>query len=338
MKKREIAALLAAVMLTACGASNSSTSYDVYETSPAYKSVQGDYAAEAETAAAAEDYRDNSDAAVGGESPGEMTANSADTSTQLSAAAKMIYTATLQLETLEYDSTVSSVKTDIESMGGFVETSSESNDNKRWYYDKSVVTNRVFTVRARIPSENFNEFVSKVGSYGQKMYESTNAENISRQYADTDAQIKALEKEEERLLEMMESAYTIEDMIVVEDRITEVQSQLNTLRSRLSSMDSDVRYSTVNVTVTEVHEYTEVAAEPEPEPTFFERTGELIADSAKSFLRVLEGILDFVIMTFPYLVIIGVVLFFVIRGRKKKKAALPQADKAEENKDTNIKQ
>ncbi|MBR4224427.1 MAG: DUF4349 domain-containing protein [Oscillospiraceae bacterium] len=334
MKKRTLAAVAALMLLTACGSSDSA-SYSSAKQADAYEN----YAAEAnyETMAAmasdeadAGDYgdydEDGGDHYKDTESPKTNVSDASQT--QLTTAAKMIYTGTVQLETLQYDDTVAAIKADIESMGGFVETSSEQNDNKRWYYDKAFVVNRVYTVKARIPSENFTGFVDKIGKYGQKMYESTNAENISRQYADTEAQIKALESELDRLLEMMNSADTIEEMITVEDRVTNVQSQLNTMRSRLSNMDSDVRYSTVNVTVTEVHEYTEVVTEPEPEPdppTFFERTGELIAESAKSFLGVLEGLLDVIIVLFPYLLIGGVILFFVIRAHRKKKKARMQA-------------
>ena len=323
MNKKILCMSLALIMLTGCGSSGSSAPSDSYKSAAptnSYNSGAVNYAEDTVAMASEECYEDDADYSERG---GEMADTSAETPTQtpLENTAKMVYTGTVELETLEYDKAVEGIKADIESMGGFVENSAESNTNNRWYYDKSYITDRKYTVRARIPSENFNGFIAKLPDYGQKMYESTNAENISRRYADTDAQVKALEKEEARLLDMMESAVTIEDMINVEDRITQVQSQLNSLRSSLASMDTDVRYSTVNVTVTEVHEYTEIVTEPEPEPTFLERLWTQVSDSGKAFLEVLEGLLFFIIAVFPYLVIGGIILFFVLRHHKKKKAA-----------------
>ena len=166
MKKRTLAAVTALMLLTACGSSDSAN-YSSAKEAGAYEN----YAAEAnyETMAAmASDEADDGDYGDYDEDGGDHykdtespKTNVSDASqTQLTTAAKMIYTGTVQLETLQYDDTVAAIKADIESMGGFVETSSEQNDNKRWYYDKAFVVNRVYTVKARIPSENFTGFVS----------------------------------------------------------------------------------------------------------------------------------------------------------------------------------
>ena len=95
---------------------------------------------------------------------------------------------------------------------------------------------------------------------GKVTNRSTNVENISRQYADNEAVITALRKQEERLLEMMDKAETIEDMIAIEARLTDVQTELNRKLSYKSSMDTDVEYSTVHLYINEVAEYP-----PDPE-------------------------------------------------------------------------
>lgn len=56
---------------------------------------------------------------------------------------------------------------------------------------------------------------------------------------------------------MLKSADKIEDMITVEARLTEVQTELNKQKTLLSSMDMDVDYSTINLNIEEVLEYSQ---------------------------------------------------------------------------------
>ncbi|MBQ5331100.1 MAG: DUF4349 domain-containing protein [Oscillospiraceae bacterium] len=295
--------LVCAVMLSSCGSSGGSN----YSSAPAEKQSAYD--------AATEEYSEN-------EQPEDIDSGAAGNENM--AAAKMIYTATVNLETLEYDNTVSSVKADIDKYGGFTESSSETANNSGWYRDDYVRSgDRVMDIVVRIPSESFSTFLSGLSSYGQKTFESTNAENVTRRYADNEAEIKALETEEERLLEMMESAETIDEMITVESRLTTVQSTLNKYKSELASLDSSIRFSTVTLHISEVHKYTEVVRVHEP--TFPERLWDHITDSGKSFLRVMEGLLYVIIALFPYMVICAVIAAIVITISKKRRAKAPKA-------------
>ncbi len=107
------------------------------------------------------------------------------------------------------------------------------------------------------PTEKFEEFMSGGGEIGNVISRSSSAENISRVYNDVSVQIEALEKQQKRLLEMMDQANTIEDMIAVEDRLSQVQYELNSLKTHRQSMDTDVAYSTINVSLNEVRIYSE---------------------------------------------------------------------------------
>ena len=70
------------------------------------------------------------------------------------------------------------------------------------------------------------------------------------------------------LLKMMEKAESIQDMIAVEERLTEVQSELAWYEESLTGMDNQVDYATVTVSLREVKEYSE-----SPEAGFGEKAG-----------------------------------------------------------------
>ena len=77
-------------------------------------------------------------------------------------------------------------------------------------------------------------------------------------WALSDTQIAALEKEEQRLLEMMDKAETVEEMIAVESRLTEVETQLNQYKTQKSYYDNEVRHATVYIDLEEVQSYQDV--------------------------------------------------------------------------------
>lgn len=217
---------------------------------------------------------------------------------------KMVYRGSLSIETLEYAETVKNIKERIRSYSGIVEAE-EQYDNDRTWYNSGATTRGTCSLNmtVRIPTESFEAFLDDMSGSGKVTSRTTNVENISRRYNDNDTAIAALEKQEARLLEMMDQADTIEDMIMIEQRLTEVQTELNQKRSYKSSMDTDVSYSTVYLNVREVLEYT-----PTPEGqrtgTFLNRLQNAFRSSWNSFLWLLESLLFLIIHILPWLVII----------------------------------
>ena len=225
-KKMAAAAILTlALCLGGCGSSYNAASSN--ETGSSYA---------AEEAADAEGYYDEkaaaSDEAFEGEE-GAGTADSGDPDSALRAqdGQKIVYRADVSMQTLEYDKTVAGIRTKIRESGGFSESESEYDKDYNWYYESSSSRNtRTLNITARIPSEKFEAFLNSLGGDGKILSKSVNAENISQTYANKESYKKALEKEQERLLAMMDKAETIDEMIAVESRLSEVERQLNTCR------------------------------------------------------------------------------------------------------------
>ncbi|MDE6915843.1 MAG: DUF4349 domain-containing protein, partial [Lachnospiraceae bacterium] len=153
---------------------------------------------------------------------------------------------------------------------------------------------------------------------------STSVDNISQKYYDTTAQIEALKIQEKNLLTMLEKCETIEDMITVEQRLSEVQYELNNLQTTRRYMDMDVAYSYVNINVSEVMEYRQ-DSEPVRKNTFIDRLKNTILSTGRGFLSFLELLLFLFIGLTPYIAIAAVVylLFFrkKVRALREKKRA-----------------
>jgi hypothetical protein len=156
-------------------------------------------------------------------------------------------------------------------------------------------------------------------------------QNITKSYNDQSILIESLEKQETRLMEMMDKAETIEDMITIESRLSEVQTQLNQARNTLSGYDTDVNYSTINVQIEEVLQY----SSQKVQQTFVERLGNTFTRSWRDFGEFMQDLILAIVYLFP--IIIAVIIILVIlrpffskwNARRKEKKAAKKALKAE---------
>lgn len=227
---------------------------------------------------------------------------------------KLVYRCDLEIETLDYAETMASIKNAVANHDGVIQSEAESDNSYNWYYEDYCKTNGTLHnyIEIRIPSKNYEAFVAAVGGTGKVVSKSSSIDNISQRYYDTTARIEALQIQEKNLLGMMEKCETIEDMITVEQRLSDIQYELGGLLTDKRYMDMDVAYSYVNINVEEVMEY-RIGETPVKKNTFFDRLTNTIKSTGKNFLYFLESLLFLVIEMMPYIIIFGVIGWFVIK-------------------------
>lgn len=312
MKKRKlttIAVLAVVLCLNGCGAS----SQDSAPASSSYKeeAAGGYYDQYASEETAADSDEGEYDAGAGAGEPGTN-----DSALRAQDGQKIVYTGRLEMQTLEYDKSAASIRAKIKAAGGFSESESEHDNNYDWYRSGNSGNTRYLSITARIPSEKFEAFMDSLGGDGKVMSRSVNAENISQVYANKESYKKALEKEQERLLAMMDQAETIDEMILVEQRLSEVERQLNAYKTDLSAMDKDVQYSTVYIELQEVKRYTEEVVQT----PFVEEVKYAFEDAVNSFRNFCKGIVLFVVRFFPYLIILAAIIIALLRASARDRA------------------
>ena len=161
---------------------------------------------------------------------------------------KIIYSADAQLETTTFDETVAAVTEMISAYGGFIESSSVNGAN---YYNKArgYTSLRSANYTIRIPSENFSSMMNALPTLGNVPFTNTYTENVTSQYYDVQARLTAYKTQETRLIEMMSVAETVEDIIKIEDRLTEIRYQIDSMQSRINNWDRRVNFSTIHLSV-----------------------------------------------------------------------------------------
>ncbi len=333
MKLRKITALVLSLLLIfslcACGKSSSASSYAREEAA---------YAPMPEPAVAPAGAYYAEDAAyemeVAGESGFGMSGSTADsgskTDTPEANPEKIIYSADATVETTEFDKSIAALEKLLADCGGFVESSSVNGNN---YYDsaRGNVSRRTANYTLRIPSAKFSGVMNSLESLGNVPYTYMYTENVTAQYYDVQARLKAYQAQEDRLLEMMELAETVEDIITIEDKLTDVRYRIDSLQSSLNNWDRRVSYSTLSLTVKEVQVYT---PETVTKITYGERLAKAFRDSLEGTGEFFKDLLVFLVSILPALVILAV-LFFVCRpllrklhAKGKERRARRAADKA----------
>ena len=241
---------------------------------------------------------------------------------------KIIYSANVQVETTDFDGTLASLSALIEDYEGWVESSSVNGSN---YSDRSRgnVSRRSANYTLRIPCERFDELMNSLSSLGNIPYTHVYTENVTAQYYDVQARLVAYSAQEQRLLEMMELAETVEDVIILEDRLTQVRYQIESLQSTLNNWDRQVSYSTVYLDITEVQEY---SPEPQVQPSFGQQLKSALQEGFHGMVVFLQGLLLGITASLPALLFLAAVVILVVvlvkKARKKKKAAREQARRA----------
>ncbi len=221
---------------------------------------------------------------------------------------KIIYSSDVTVETTDFDTSIAKVNTLVETYGGWIESSSVSGSN---YYQKArgTASTRDASFTLRIPGNRFSALMENLTELGNVPYSHIYTENVTSQYYDAQAHLKAYQTQENRLLEMMELAETVEDVIIIEDRLTELRYQIEAIQSRLNNWDRRVSYSTVYLTVKEVREYT---PEEKVNPTYGEELLQALKDGLRNAGEFLKNLLVFLVEAIPVLVILVPIVWLLV--------------------------
>ena len=254
---------------------------------------------------------------------GMLTTDSASGAVALPEDRKLIRTISMDAETEELETLLTALEEKIAELGGYVE-------NREVYNGSAYATRRYrhADLTIRIPADKVDGFVEHVSGVSNVVSSREDIDDVTLTYVDTESRVKALETERDRLLELMEQAQTMSDLLEIEGRLTEVRYELESVASRLKTLDNQINYATVYLNISEVQEYTPVV-----EKTAWQRITEGFVDS-------LEGIWDGAVEAFiwvlansPYLVVFAAAGFGVsvlLRKRKKRVKKAPRKDEKAE--------
>ncbi|MGI6029140.1 MAG: DUF4349 domain-containing protein [Candidatus Heteroscillospira sp.] len=228
---------------------------------------------------------------------------------------KIIYSADAGIETKEYDKTLEDVYALIEKYGGFLESSSVGGTS---YYDRG---GRRADFTIRVPSESFSEITGTLSELGNVTYCRSYSENVTTTYIDTEARLESYRIQEERLLAMLEKAEKLEDMLTIEAHLADVRYNIETYTTQLQYLDSQISYSTLNLSVEEVVTYT-----PDESVTqsFGSRMKAAFTGSIDGLVDMVQSLILFLLRSWYVIAILAVIIVVAVRAIRRRRRELEE--------------
>lgn len=250
--------------------------------------------------------------------PNDGIYNSSNSTSDVVTDRKLIRRVSLDAETENMDTLLNAIDSKVAELGGYVESRSVRGGSRYGAREQS----RYADLTIRIPAQRLDEFVTHVGDVSNVISTSETSEDVTLSYVATESRMKALQAEEERLLTLIDSAANLSELLELEKRLTDVRTELEQVTSQLKLYDNLVDYGTVNLSISEVAQYT-----PTEAPSFWERISTGFIGSVRNLGVILRELVIFFVCALPYLVpmgaIAGVVLLIVRLASKKKKRPEP---------------
>ncbi|MBQ7822142.1 MAG: DUF4349 domain-containing protein [Clostridia bacterium] len=241
---------------------------------------------------------------------------------------KIIYNSWAEVETKEYDKTISALKTLCAKYSAYFESSDSYGGNI------GSSTERRSNFSIRIPVENYPEFVNEVSGIGTVISSGENNRDVTEQYYDTEARLESAKLREERVLVLLANAGSLDDILALERELSDIRYEIESLTGSLRKYDSLISYATFTLSVNEVIEYTKPVVVP---LTFGEKVAQSFSSGLESFIEGWQGFVIvltynvFNIITFAVisLVIVTVIILAVRKPKKARKQDVIEEKKEE---------
>ena len=112
-------------------------------------------------------------------------------------------------------------------------------------------------IAIRVPNEGMDSAIDQIAALGTLLSKEMSAQEVTEEYTDLNSRRRNLQREELRLLDLLERAGKIRDLLEVEQEIGRVRGEIETISGRLRYLGNRVALSTIHVQLNG----------PEPKPT-----------------------------------------------------------------------
>jgi hypothetical protein len=157
----------------------------------------------------------------------------------------------------------------------------------------------------RIPAGRFDAFMKVIEKLGEHIeYRNFTTQDVTEEFIDTEARLKTKKELETRYHQLLGKATKVTDMLAIEEQISKVRTEIETMQGRLNFLTNQVGYSTLTVNYHQV-----IAGE-------FGFGSRLIS----SFVTGWNGLLAFligIISAWPFFLILGGSFWLITRWVKR---------------------
>ncbi|PJA47204.1 hypothetical protein CO172_02670 [Candidatus Uhrbacteria bacterium CG_4_9_14_3_um_filter_36_7] len=181
------------------------------------------------------------DSSIGYQRQKNIVPSSGETAAQVDQ--KIIKTASLTLLVEKTIDAIEQIKQVAYENQGFVASSSVSQKKDGNEYGEITI---------RIPVDSFENVLEQIKSYATLVkYESTHGQDVTEEYTDLEARLRNSKAQEERYLEILTQAKTVEDILKVERELQSTRQTIEQLQGQIQYLENQTGYSTISVSLSE---------------------------------------------------------------------------------------
>jgi len=103
----------------------------------------------------------------------------------------------------------------------------------------------------RIPENNFSRVMNELETLGKARNIQTGSDDVTMQYVDLESRLNNQKAQEERLIEILEMAETVEDVLEIERELYRVRGEIESMTAQLNHLDDLVSLATIHVNLRE---------------------------------------------------------------------------------------
>jgi hypothetical protein len=225
---------------------------------------------------------------------------------------KIIFTGEVNIETINFEKSKTDLCEYITSIGGIIQNSSFQGVGIGNQGMKSA------QYLFRIPKVKYNQSFVDMKKFGTVVSEHSNGEDVSDQYFDTEARLKSLKIQQERLQALLQKAEKMEDILKIEEKLQTTLYDIENYTGTLKKWDSLIEYSSLTVNIREVEEIKPET--PKEKDGLSERIAFGFKNSISGVWEFLQNVIVFLAQALPVLIplaLIGYIIYRMIRKRNK---------------------
>ncbi len=163
----------------------------------------------------------------------------------------------------------------------------------------------------KVPTENYRVALNELSDLGKVVEIREEANDVTMQYIDLEARLRNLRAEEARLLELLNKAQRVEEILKIEELIMRVRGEIERLSSQLMYLKNRVEYSEISVKLIKPR-----VIEPKPSPWPEFNIEKILADALRIAYTIIAGLIILTVGFTP-LLIIAVIAWLLFRYVKK---------------------
>lgn len=157
---------------------------------------------------------------------------------------KIIRTAHFSIESRDFDGSVATIRSGVAAIGGYFESSSVEGGASG--------SARYSSMTIRVPDSRYDDFLAQLRGMETVTSETTQDSDVTEQYVDTEIRIDVLRQNLERLQDLQEKSEDVETIIRLQEEMSDILYNIESLTSDLRHLDARIDYATVTLYLREL--------------------------------------------------------------------------------------